>query len=509
MLTPMTKFSTVLAFVCFSVLFFVVFPSVGSAQDSNFYEIIGWNDIDDLHNLDANFDDKSTKDGWEFESVTQLATSSPGERVLNMEQNTANRYFKEFEIGQNVNQCVEVRPENGISQFDIWYFDSAYSYNSLKCYDDGDYWYCNFMDYSSGWNRVRYGADMPFGKFINVCFEVDLSTGETRWNLDDRGWTEWLAKNPNVDLSTANPDHFKYSNEDTSGHDLAIGDLTSEHFSYPSDSFRGFSMPDDRYCQVGTSCPVYVDVYDDDLEGFTLHVVDVNNPWPDYSLGSTSIQNIDINSPFKININAANTVNGHSSTSPDEYCIFGESPQGFNDISSCQDWFIEWTLDDQYAVDEDVFSEYDLESACDDVATSTGTFDDFRYGIECGIRKVAYWAFVPKQGVQRTMRQSVEQFRHTFPISLAYRVEDVAKSARENTDNQVNLTYGEVVPSDWVQQSGYGSSTVLSSEIVTNNVHEEAWNTIQDSISWAIYLLVSFYIIVRLYKSYNTKRPSA
>jgi len=65
-----------------------------------------------------------------------------------------------------------------------------------------------------------------------------------------------------------------------------------------------------------------------------------------------------------------------------------------------------------------LFDRYNQDHICDDVATSTGFFDDFRYGVECGIRKVGVWALVPSPAGVNLMNQELTKLNGNFPLSV-------------------------------------------------------------------------------------------
>lgn len=75
---------------------------------------------------------------------------------------------------------------------------------------------------------------------------------------------------------------------------------------------------------------------------------------------------------------------------------------------------------------------YNINDACDDVTPSSDSFwDDFRYGLECGARKLFYWILTPKEcSIFETFKTSAEKLEDTFPLNayfdLADTIDDVS-----------------------------------------------------------------------------------
>lgn len=93
--------------------------------------------------------------------------------------------------------------------------------------------------------------------------------------------------------------------------------------------------------------------------------------------------------------------------------------------------------------------DYDIDSACDDVATSTGSFlSDVRYGIECSLRKVLYWSIVPRNEKIADFIDSVDLLKKTFPISLVSDALDIIyyPVTATSTPAQIPVMFSLVIP---------------------------------------------------------------
>lgn len=87
--------------------------------------------------------------------------------------------------------------------------------------------------------------------------------------------------------------------------------------------------------------------------------------------------------------------------------------------------------------------EYDIESACFDVASSTGDFfDDFRYGIECGFRKFTYWALNPQDDVYEQYQDAVNDVQNSFPMSVINQIQLEVLSLQDVTASSVSINAG-------------------------------------------------------------------
>lgn len=104
-----------------------------------------------------------------------------------------------------------------------------------------------------------------------------------------------------------------------------------------------------------------------------------------------------------------------STATTTKYCVYIDDDDiiADNDTQLCYT-IVYWTDADDLGLPV-----YDISTACDDVSTSTGDmWDDFRYGIECGFRKVVYWSFTPQPENIQKINENLEDIKYKFPFSV-------------------------------------------------------------------------------------------
>lgn len=134
---------------------------------------------------------------------------------------------------------------------------------------------------------------------------------------------------------------------------------------------------------------------------------------------------------------------------------------------------------------------YDINEACEDVASSTGTFwDDFRYGVECGFNKVIYWAFHPKEETYLALNETIANLTK-IPVLKSYNEIkyqlDYADLATTSAVS-LNLYVGEL------GEGGQKAITVLSPDII-NNYFGDTWDNFYNIGQILIYLITLSYFI--------------
>lgn len=154
------------------------------------------------------------------------------------------------------------------------------------------------------------------------------------------------------------------------------------------------------------------------------------------------------------------------------------------------DTYLTTTLDDEL---DAFYQKYDCKTICNDVATSTGLFDEFRYGFECGGKTVLCWAFIPSRDSVHKGKDAIDGFKENFPLSLAYDVYDTI-STTTATSSQV-LDLGDIFP---------GSTTmIVMSSNIADNWTQTDWfqNSIYIPMKWILYALTLLYCVRRTFRT--------
>jgi len=114
------------------------------------------------------------------------------------------------------------------------------------------------------------------------------------------------------------------------------------------------------------------------------------------------------------------------------YCLYLED-EIWGDLLSCGigiDWVATSTFEDLFYEDY-----YNMETVCNSISTSSGSFaDDFRYGIECSVRKVFYWAFFPHPETTKNFVNVINDIKGSFPFSAFF---DLTSHAKETLENEI------------------------------------------------------------------------
>lgn len=136
---------------------------------------------------------------------------------------------------------------------------------------------------------------------------------------------------------------------------------------------------------------------------------------------------------------------------------------------------------------------YDIESACDDVASSSGSvWDDFRYGIECGLRKAWYWTVVPHDYVYDDIERAMYRFDEVFPKNI---ITNVQSSLANPSSTPVTLSIKKI--------DGTGSWTLFGPEYFTDMPAD--WKLIYDKVRFMIELFITIGAVLMILRHIEIK----
>ncbi len=133
---------------------------------------------------------------------------------------------------------------------------------------------------------------------------------------------------------------------------------------------------------------------------------------------------------------------------------------------------------------------------CDDIASSSGsTFDDLRYGVECGARKLMYYLIYPSDDKQNDLHERYYNFKATFPFSAFFGITDTINeavaSSTTNQDGNFQIPF--------IDKSGnFEMLTVMSSSSLPNLIGQNNANIFRSSLSWILWALCAFLIFCQL-----------
>lgn len=138
------------------------------------------------------------------------------------------------------------------------------------------------------------------------------------------------------------------------------------------------------------------------------------------------------------------------------------------------------------------------DNICDDVATSSGEFwDDFRFGIECGFRKIVYWVIYPSDKSVNNLSKGYANLKKQFPFSAYFGITDTINESIASTTVNSNGTFN--IP--FITATGsYYMLPVLSSSSMPNLIGESNTNLFRYSITWFMWLCAAVLIFITIKK---------
>jgi len=168
-----------------------------------------------------------------------------------------------------------------------------------------------------------------------------------------------------------------------------------------------------------------------------------------------------------------------------DYCLY-MIDDTYGDLLYCG-ITIEWVSSSTYA--SDIFNKLDIAHACDTVSTSSGSFfDDFRYGIECGFRKVSFWAFTPTPDSVKYFFESSQKIKTVFPFNTYFSLVSAAQDAIASSSISRNNTIGLPM----IDTGGnFYILPVLASSSMSNTIGSANNNIFRSTLGWIMWLIVA------------------
>jgi len=192
------------------------------------------------------------------------------------------------------------------------------------------------------------------------------------------------------------------------------------------------------------------------------------------------------------------TLQSSAETAETEYCVYWQaSPTGVSssDRIYCG-YFAEFLLDDAIA---DLLAQYNCETICSDIATSTDWTGGFWYGLECGARKVACWAFVPSTASVQSFSSVIQKYNDVFPFSIVNETKEILLTS--TTTASANITLDGFFPGD------NSSIVVLDNQTISSKLGT-VWATIRGTLDYVIYFLCFLYFIQYFLRSKQSEETA-
>lgn len=245
------------------------------------------------------------------------------------------------------------------------------------------------------------------------------------------------------------------------------------------------------YCTLNETCYIWVNWYDN-LDNDRLYLTDEDDKFNTSSAYDTIYINDTALGEDYFSVSSPTTAGDKN------YCIYHEK-EGmgpYNDNVYCG-ITIHWTSDEPFeTVLDKFFSDYNCETICDGIATGTDWFN-FRYGIECGFRKILCWGFVPSDESLTKFAKSIYHIKNSFPFSIYTQVEQEVQHITISTSTQTFiLNWHNLLGTGPDQDLVLASSTIL----LDDPDFSPLWKKIYNIMEQIVYLSVFIYIVWRIIK---------
>lgn len=164
-----------------------------------------------------------------------------------------------------------------------------------------------------------------------------------------------------------------------------------------------------QMCFIGNNCNLWFSFNDKTIGKKVYLVPDIQfKQEPYYSLSSTTVSSA-------VNWQNYVIVPSQIEATTTNYCLYLQD-NIYGDLLRCSSK-IEWISTTTF---DNLFNQFDIAHACDTVASSSGGFDDLRYGVECGARKLVFWAFIPSPEAIAYFSNNGKKIETVFPFNTYF-----------------------------------------------------------------------------------------
>jgi len=180
------------------------------------------------------------------------------------------------------------------------------------------------------------------------------------------------------------------------------------------------------------------------------------------------------------------------------YCVYLEDVTiknpltGVNMISDIQKCGMEIVWLDEESYDLGFFDE----DPCATVASSTGLFDDFRYGVECGFRRLVFWAFKPDINAVNSLTSSRDKLSNNFPFSIYSDLQNVVTTTLDYDSATSTATLGAIFDNDDYKTEQF---SLFSTDKITSSLGSAFTNYIYPFLKFLVWFACLVYIAYRLH----------
>lgn len=137
---------------------------------------------------------------------------------------------------------------------------------------------------------------------------------------------------------------------------------------------------------------------------------------------------------------------------------------------------------------------------CDNVCEGISTSSDFMYSINCGLRQVFCWLFIPTNDSITYLSDQNEELKKSFPFNLVF---DFLTKGKNIIENSATSTFEMVMP-----YMKAGDETITSKVIFTSTSTEEVlgsenYEILDESFRHAIWIFTGFFTLLIVIYSFR------
>lgn len=242
-----------------------------------------------------------------------------------------------------------------------------------------------------------------------------------------------------------------------------------------------------QICYLNSICNLWINFNEQAINDKVYLVYDIlYKQTPNFGIASTTIRA----SPIwqnKLNVPATSTEGIIN------YCLYLVDAE-FGDLLNCGlkiNWVSTTTFDEILGIASSTLS-----NICSNVATSTGGFDDFRYGVECGLRKLIFWAFSPDNYAINYFLDDYGLLKMSFPFNIFFTLTDTAKNAISTTTLSQNDNLGLPFIRKTATSSQFYILPVISSSSLANAIGQTNAGIFRTTLSYFIYIMTASIIFL-------------
>jgi hypothetical protein len=147
---------------------------------------------------------------------------------------------------------------------------------------------------------------------------------------------------------------------------------------------------------------------------------------------------------------------------------------------------------------------YDIPCNCDNVATSTGIFDEFRYGIECGGHMLSCWLFQPSRNTTDKFSDAIFEMEAQFPINAVLQVKDIFVELNATTSATSTFVISGLAGQNNMDDLNGLDILPLSNYNINSTIYPLV-NKMREIMVFLIWFVLGLYFIYRIWRI--TRKP--